>query len=854
MPLGARGYRAGHLHLSRFARARLPRTDPSGGAPRAADHPEPNDLEVPIENRGGDYGHRRVAPGVVVLRSSTDASVTRANHEPLRDASADQIKELAALGPLRKVAMLGNHLPRRCGIATFTTDLSDAIATELPALDCFVLAMNDAGRQHVYPPRVRFEIAEGDIASYRRAADFLNVNAVDVLSVQHEYGIFGGAAGSYVLSMLRELRMPIVSTLHTILGTPNAQQQSAMDELVRLSERLVVMSAQGADLLREVHRVDVGKIDVIPHGIPIVPFDADEKDRLGVAGKSVILTFGLLSPDKGIESVIDALPAILTRHPETVYIVLGATHPHVRQREGETYRLMLQQRAERLGVESSLIFHDRFVSQSELTAFLAAADVYVTPYLNAEQITSGTLAYAVGSGKAVVSTPYRYARELLADGRGILVPWHDPVAIAREVVDLLGDDAKRLALRRRAAAHGRDMLWPAVARRYVASFERARTQHAARLRTVFHANTLSRGRPVLPDINLEHLRNMTDDTGMLQHAAFSVPRYGDGYCIDDNARALLLTAVVEGSGVEDATPLRALASRYLAFVAHAFDVRQGRFRNFMSYSRTWIDERGSEDSHGRTVWALGTVVGRSGQPGTQSLSRQLFHGALPAVEQFTSPRSWAYALLGVDAYLGAFQGDSIVESLRRVLAGRLLDLFRAVSRPEWPWFEDSVTYCNARLPQALIVSGCRMEDGEMLTAGLRSLEWLTSLQQSDEGYFAPIGSNGFYVRNHHKATFDQQPVEACAMVSACLAAHRVTGDRRWTEHARRAFAWFLGQNQLQQALYDARTGGCRDGLHVDRVNENQGAESTLSFLLALAEMRLADQAAALIASSRGLSA
>ncbi len=654
--------------------------------------------------------------------------------------------------------------------------------------------------------------------------------------------------------MLRELRMPIVTTLHTILGEPNVQQRSAMDELVQLSERLVVMSAHGADLLREVHRVDIRKIDVIPHGIPTVPFDADEKDRLGVAGKSVILTFGLLSPDKGIEYVIDALPAILARHPETVYIVLGATHPHVRQREGETYRLMLQQRAQRLGVESSLIFHDRFVSQSELTAFLTAADIYVTPYLKAEQITSGTLAYAVGSGKAVVSTPYRYARELLADGRGILVPWRDPAAIAREVVDLLGDDAKRMALRLCAVAHGRDMLWPAVARRYVESFERARTHHAARLRTVFQANTLSRGRQALPDINLEHLQSMTDETGMLQHAAFSVPRYDDGYCVDDNARALLLTALVEEAGVEDAKPVRALASRYLAFVAHAFDAGKGRFRNFMSYSRTWVDERGSEDSHGRTVWALGTVIGRSGQPGTQSLSRELFHAALPAVERFTSPRSWAYALLGIDAYLGAFQGDRNVESFRRVLSHRLRDLFRAASRPEWPWFEDSVTYCNARLSQALIVSGCRMEDGEMLTAGLRSLEWLTSIQRSDEGYFAPIGSNGFYTRNQPKATFDQQPVEACATVSACLGAQRATGDPRWAEHARRAFNWFLGQNQLHQALYDARTGGCRDGLHVDRVNENQGAESTLSFLLALSEMRLADQAAAVVVSAQGRSA
>jgi glycosyltransferase involved in cell wall biosynthesis len=760
-----------------------------------------------------------------------------------RDAASIREPAVIAAGAIRKVAMLGNHVPRRCGIATFTTDLSDAIAAEFSALDCFVLAMNDAGWRHAYPPRVRFEIAESDLASYRRAADFLNVNAVDIVGVQHEYGIFGGKAGSHVLALLRELRMPIVTTLHTVLGEPNPLQRAVMDELTQLSERLIVMSTHGAALLREVHGVPERKIDVIPHGIPRVPFTAHNKDRLGVEGKSVILTFGLLSPDKGIEYVIDALPAILARHPETVYIVLGATHPHVKERYGETYRLMLEHRAQRLGVDSSMIFHDRFVSQDELTEFLAAADIYVTPYLNPDQITSGTLAYAVGSGKAVISTPYLYARELLADGRGILVPWRDSRAIAREVIDLLGDDVARLALRERAAAHGRDMAWPAVARRYLQSFERARTEHTARLRTVFQAKTLAKRRAELPEVNLEHLQAMTDQTGMLQHAAFNVPLYDEGYCIDDNARALLLMAHMEDAGTDDGKAVRALASRYLAFVNHAFDVDHGRFRNFMSYARAWIDERGSEDSHGRTAWALGTVVGRSGDPGRQSLAGQLFHAALPAVPAFTSPRAWAYTLLGIDEYLRAFQGDSNVQAMRKTLAERLLGLFRHTSRDEWPWFEDSLTYCNARLSQALIVSGSLMEHDEMTAAGLRSLEWLASIQCSADGYFAPIGSNGFYPRNEPKAAFDQQPVEACAMVSACLEAARVTGDARWTEHARRAFNWFLGQNHLQQSLYDAATGGCRDGLHADRLNENQGAESTLSFLLALSDMRSADRAA-----------
>jgi glycosyltransferase involved in cell wall biosynthesis len=742
----------------------------------------------------------------------------------------------------KKVALLGNHMPRQCGIATFTTDLSNALGDERADLDCFVVAMNDAGRQHDYPERVRFEIAEADIASYRRAADFLNVNTVDVVCVQHEYGIFGGKAGSHVLSLLRELRMPIVTTLHTILAEPNSHQRAVMDELTKLSERVVVMSAHGATLLQSVHAVPESKIVLIPHGIPRLPPASHSKDRLGVEGKLVILTFGLLSPDKGIEYVIDALPEILERHPETVYIVLGATHPHIRERQGESYRLMLEQRAQRLGVDANMIFHNRFVGQDELVEFLAAADIYVTPYLNTEQITSGTLAYAVGSGKAVISTPYRYARELLADGRGVLVPSKDPRAIAREAIDLLGDDAKRSAMCDRAEAFGRDMAWPAVARSYLATFEQARGTHSSRLRTLFHARTAAMRPAELPETNLGHLRIMSDDTGMLQHAVFNTPRYADGYCLDDNARALLAMAYLEDAGAtDDAWVVRSLASRYLAFVSAAFNVEARRFRNFLTYSRQWVEEAGSEDSHGRAVWALGAVVARSSQPGRQSLAGGLFHAALPAVDAFTSPRAWAFTLLGIDEYLRAFQGDSQVQAVRTTLAQRLLERFRVTSSPEWPWFEDRVTYCNARLPHALIVSGSRMGDDAMLAAGLASLEWLWSIQKSKEGYFSPIGSNGFYVKGRPRASFDQQPVEASAMVAACLEAGRVTGDARWDGYARRAFNWFLGQNDLQKPLYDAATGGCRDGLHPDRLNENQGAESTVAFLMAVTEMRLADR-------------
>lgn len=742
---------------------------------------------------------------------------------------------------LRKLAMLGNHLPRQCGIATFTTHLSHAINAEFPALECFVLAMNDPEQMYAYPECVRFEIPSGNLASYRRAADFLNVGDVDLISVQHEYGIFGGKAGGHVLALLRDLRMPIVTTLHTILAKPSHAHHLVMNELAQLSERLVVMSRAGATLLQDVYGVPDSKIDIIPHGIPSLPPARRSKSQLGVEGKSVILTFGLLSPDKGIEHVIDSLPAILERFPETIYIVLGATHPHVKSGSGEAYRVMLENRAHRLGVDSSVLFHNRFVSQEELNSFLSAADIYVTPYLNPEQITSGTLAYALGSGKIVISTPYSYARELLADDRGILVPWpdSDPRGIANAVIGVLGNEKQGAELKRRGTAYGRDMLWPSVARSYVRSFERAREDHAQQLQTAFRAQTLA-DRPLgLPEVSLKHMILMSDNTGILQHAVFCIPRYEDGYCVDDNARALLLTALIDDTGGEDVNTVRTLLSRYLAFVSHSYDTSTGRFRNFMSYSRLWVGAPGSEDCHGRALWALGTLISHSEAPGRRNLADSLFHAALPVVKHFTSPRAWAYTLLGIDEYLRVFSGDRDVQAIRIYLAEKLFALYVRTSTPNWPWFEDRATYCNARLSQALVLSGSQMMHEKMTAAGLHSLSWLSEIQtsQSGDGNFAPIGSNGFYQRGLVKADFDQQPVEVCTMVSACLTAWRVTRDKSWTAKARNAFGWFLGQNRLQQSLYDAATGGCRDGLHADRPNENQGAESTLSFLMALLDLR-----------------
>ncbi len=521
--------------------------------------------------------------------------------------------------PFNRLAFIGNYLPRQCGIATFTTDLCEAIATEYSGTKCIAVPVNDTERGYEYPSRVRFELTEKDLDSYRSAADFLNINNVDLVCLQHEYGIYGGRAGSHVLALLHELNMPVVTTLHTVLREPDADQRRVLEQVAGLSDRLVVMSERGVEFLKDIYHVPAEKIDFIPHGIPDLPFvdPSFHKDLFGVEGKIVLLSFGLLSANKGIETVIEALPAILEKHPNVVYIVVGATHPHVLRNEGETYRLSLQWLAQEKGVEGNVIFYNRFVDMEELVQFIGAADIYITPYLTEAQITSGTLAYTVGAGKAVISTPYWYAEEMLADERGVLVPFRNPAALAEQVIDLLDNEAKRHAMRKRAYLFGREMIWPQVARSYVKTFERARTERRYYKQPGLAVKPLDK-RPVeLPPLKLDHLRRMTDDTGMLQHAIFTIPNYHEGYTIDDNARALLVSTLLEEVVNGEAM---GLSTRYLAFVWHAYNPESGRFRNFMGFQRNWLEANGSKDSHGRTLLALGTVLGRSNTPALQSMA------------------------------------------------------------------------------------------------------------------------------------------------------------------------------------------------------------------------------------------
>ena len=737
----------------------------------------------------------------------------------------------------QRIAFIGNHLPRRCGIATFTHDLHQAVATARPELETCVVAMTDPGRTYDYPPAVRLQIRDELIGEYVQAAEFLNNAGFDFVSLQHEYGIFGGESGGNIVELLSRLEMPIVTTLHTVLPQPTPTQRGVMRRIIDASTTIVVMSEKGHEFLRAVHDVPASKIEIIPHGIPDFPFleTHHAKAKFGFAGKTIILTFGLLSPNKGIETMLDAMPRIIESCPSAMYVILGATHPNLVRDDGEAYRESLTARVQELGIKDHVAFFDQFVDQATLLDFISMCDVYVTPYLNEAQMTSGTLAYSFGLGKAVVSTPYWHAKELLDDGRGILVPFRDAKAMSTEIAGLLTNDVRRHSMRRRAYAVSRSMTWAQTAKRYVASFEAAR-EHArpAILLPVDRVVPRSKGHAI-PEVRIGHFLSLCDSTGMLQHAVHAVPDRAHGYCVDDNARALLFSSALSSSG--EAQLSQTVTARFAAFIQHAWNPDTRRFRNFMSYDRRWLEEEGSEDSHCRTLWALAECARKDSDPSRRRWAAALFKTALPVVEEFSSPRAWAFSLLALDSHCTLVGGDLVANRMRGLAADRLISILSAKKTRDWHWFEDVLAYDNARLPQALIQTGLTTRTPYCVEAGLRSLRWLMSLQTAPSGCFRPIGTDSFGKLRQKPEAFDQQPVEAAATISACLAAGRADGGAEWSAGAMRAFDWFLGENDLQTTLIDPDTGSCSDGLHRDRRNENKGAESVLSYLLGLVEIR-----------------
>ncbi|MFC1556588.1 glycosyltransferase family 4 protein [candidate division KSB1 bacterium] len=737
---------------------------------------------------------------------------------------------------INSVAVIGNYLPRQCGIATFTTDLVESLSAEAPDIYCWAAAMNDKPEGYPYPEKVRFEINQNKLTDYSVASQFLNISQTDIVYVQHEYGLFGGPAGSHLLKLLGDLRMPVVTTLHTVLKDPAPEYHDVMCRLSDLSDKLVVMSRKASDFLKDIYAVPEDKIVFIHHGIPDTPFidPSFYKDKFSVEGKKVLLTFGLLSPNKGIENVLQALPTVIKKHPDVVYIILGATHPHILKLHGDAYRIMLQQLVRKLDIGEHVIFQNRFVELKELCEFLGIADIYVTPYLNEAQITSGTLAYAMGTGKAIISTPYWYATEMLAEDRGRIVPFHDPDAMAEQIIDLLNNDVDRHAMRKKAYMFSRDAVWKEVSRKYLQIFREVQLNRTRnpRPRHSYVENIKAITNFELPEIKLDHLNAFTDDTGILQHANYTIPDRTHGYCTDDNARALLVAAMGQKYLPTDGLRLGFLSSHYLGFLLYAYNEKNGFFRNFMTYSRQWMEEIGSEDAHGRALWCLGKAVAFLDDPGHLAMSTTLFNKALSAAEHFNSPRAIAFTLVGIHGYLYKFSGDSEVRRVRGILADRLFNQFKNNATKSWPWPENTLNYANGKLPHALLLSGHWIQRSDMTDMGLRSLKWLLTIQ-TEKDHFVPVGNKGWYKQGGIKARFDQQPIEANAMIEACIEAFNITRDKSWFDNAVMCFNWFLGHNDLNMPLYDPKTGGCRDGLMTDGINQNEGTESSLAWLLSL---------------------
>jgi glycosyltransferase involved in cell wall biosynthesis len=731
------------------------------------------------------------------------------------------------LEPELRIGLLGTYPPRRCGIATFTRDLAVGMKAASAGVRPMAVAITDADGRYEYPEEVAYEIRQGTKGDYARAAELINYKDVRWVSLQHEYGIFGGDDGAYVLDFLDALRVPAVVTLHTVLDSPSTSQKAIVQKMSKAA-LLVVMSEVAADLLARRYDLSGPRVRIIPHGIPdMAPRDQNElKSKFGVAGHRMLLTFGLLGPNKGIETVIRALPEAIAACPDLVYFVVGATHPHVLRQHGEAYRTTLEREAERLGVRDHVVFRDQYVTTEELCSYLQATDVFVSPYLNEAQVTSGALSYAMGAGAAVVSTPYWHARELLAEGRGHLFPFADSAALAATIISLMNAPEERGRVRGQGYEFSRGFTWPRIGARYLELVATLSDGKRKRPRRPNPPRASS-----LPELRLDHLLRMTDDTGIIQHATFTVPARESGYCVDDNGRALMVA--LHADRLSSSRKTKRLVSTYLAFL-HAAQTPDGRFRNFMSYDRLFAPEVASEDCTGRALWALGMACQLAGDEGQRMLARQMFERGLGAATEL-GLRGSALTMLGIASLLAEHPEVTPAADLLRALSARLQERYRACATADWRWFEPTLTYDNALLPLALFRAHRITKDPGSLEVALATLQFLETICFHDDRLVL-VGNAGWHSRGGARASSDEQPIDAAAFVLGFRAAYLATGDHHHLRRMREAFAWFLGANRLGAPVYDSATAGCRDGLGEAAPNLNQGAESTICFLLSLIEM------------------
>lgn len=730
-----------------------------------------------------------------------------------------------------KVAFVSTYPPRECGIATFTGNLVSALVRQpWPRVEVMVTAVRSPVDNHPYAPPVEFVIRQEHQADYVEAARRINYSGADLCVVEHEYGIYGGGHGVYILSFLHHLEVPCFVTLHTVLDTPSYGERTVVRRLAEKARRLTVMSRRAEEFLATVYGVPRDKVVFIPHGVPDINVRHGPrwKRELNLEGRTVLLTFGLLSRNKGIETVLQALSPVVERHPDLLYIVLGQTHPMVRRVSGEEYRHFLIRTVEEFGLKDHVLFLDQFVTERQLVRYLAATDIYLTPYLNRRQITSGTLSYAIGAGAAVISTPYWYAEEMLADGRGVLFGFNDHKALSSILLELL-DRPERLArLRRRAYRYGRRMVWSRVGWMYADLFLRELRGGASKVRTVTVTRPGGISPAEMPALDLEHVRRLTDDTGIVQHARHHIPYLKDGYCTDDNARGLVM-ALMAWRQERSAEALR-LLEVYLRFLMY-MQREDGKFHNFLSFDRRFLDEEGTEDAFGRAFWALGELVKTPPSESLLELGRTMFERSLPAAATLRSPRAMAYASLGLVRYLSRHSDHEPCLALLARHTERLLELYRTASDASWRWFEPVVAYDNAVLPMALMEAWSVLRKEELRAAAFDTLAFLESFKFRN-GYLDVVGSQGWYPKGGAPAQAAQQPVNAMSLVLCYRTAYALTGETRFLDRMHLCYRWFLGENFLRMPLYDFETKGCNDGLETDHVNRNQGAESTLAFLIA----------------------
>ncbi|MBS2100851.1 glycosyltransferase family 4 protein [Carboxylicivirga linearis] len=727
-----------------------------------------------------------------------------------------------------KIAFIGTYPPRECGIGTFTNDLFNSMVNnpdnENDSNEGFVIALSDFPNEYEYPDEVKGIISQNRQEDYLQAVKLINLSGADLCILEHEFGIFGGQSGVYILPLLYRLEVPLIVTLHTILKTPSYNEKAVLQEICKMASKIVVMSHKAIEFLVEIYQVPADKIEFIDHGVPNLQFDSQiSRKELKIDAKKVLMTFGFVGRNKGIETVIKALPKIIEKHPNVIYMVLGKTHPNVVRHSGEEYRIFLMRLVKNLKLENNVVFLNEFLDVKDLFKYLSATDIYITPYLNEAQITSGTLSYAVGVGSAVVSTPYWHAEELLADGRGQLFNFNDAEELSSIIIELFDHPEQLNLLKAKARAYGQKITWPKIGEKYLKVAHQTLTKKVEKTATKDTILDLL----ILPPFSMAHINRLTDDTGIIQHAKFGIPNLKEGYCLDDNARALLMVLMAHKQ-IKDSRALE-LSPVYLSYI-HYMQNKDGTFKNFLSFSRHYLDEIGSEDSFGRTIWALGYLLGNAPNDAYYQTGREVFFNAAPNFENLKSIRSIANTMIGVCYYLKSNPSDDSMTERLRNMAHKLIKLYDENETTDWHWFESLLAYDNGILPLALLHSAEILNEDKVLEVAINSMQFLTA-HTLNENYLSVIGNEKWYKKDGERSVFAQQPIDAMAMVLMYHQAFIVTKDKEYLSKLYISFLWFLGENDLRMSLYDFETNGCCDGFESYGVNRNQGAESSLAYLI-----------------------